>query len=276
MTPRRTSLVTGANSGIGKAIALELARRGDRVLAACRSRSRGREAREEIRRRAGSDEVHLLLADLASQDDVRELAGDVEERFDRLDVLIHNAGVYTSERRTSADGLELQLAVNYLAPFLLTRLLSPRLRQSAPARIVTVSSMEHRLGRIHFSDLQLEERYSGGRAYRQSKLATVLWTRELARRLEGTGVTANAVHPGVAFTKLVYRISSLSRLVKWFLKSPDEAAEGPVYLATSPEVEGVSGGYFRGTRRVRPSRRARDPEKARRLWRVSEELTGVS
>lgn len=269
-------MVTGANSGIGKATARKLAGRGGRVAMVCRSRARGREAREEIVRASGNEQVDLLVADLASQDEVRELAARAGERYPRLDVLLHNAGVYEPERRTSPDGIELQLAVNYLAPFLLTQLLLPRLRASASSRIVTVSSMEHRLGRIHFSDLQLEEDYSGGRAYRQSKLATVLWTRELARRLVNSGVTANAVHPGVAFTKLVYRISRLSRLVRWFLKSPEEAAEGPVHLATSPDLEGVSGGYFRGTRRVRPSRRARDPAKARRLWRVSEELTGLA
>lgn len=271
----RTCLVTGANAGIGRAVGRQLARRGARLVMACRSRERGEAAREAIRRETGSERVELLLADLASLEDVRGLAEAARERCPRLHVLVHVAGVYSRERHITPDGLELQLAVNYLAPFLLTRLLLPRLRESAPARVVTVSSMEHRLGRIHFSDLQLEEKYTGGRAYRQSKLATVLWTRELARRLKGTGVTANAVHPGVAYTRLVHRISPLAQLVRWILKSPEEASEGPVHLATSPELRGVTGAYFRGTRQVRPARRARDPEKARRLWRVSEEMTGL-
>lgn len=276
MNSSRTYLLTGANAGIGRATTRRLAEEGGRVVMVCRSRERGEAARDEIRSATGNREVELLRADLSSQAQVRRLAREVRRRYRRVHVLIHNAAVYSGERRTTPEGLELQLAVNYLAPFLLTRLLLPLLRESAPARVVTVSSMEHRLGRIHFSDLQLEERYSGGRAYRQSKLATVLWTRELARRLERSEVTANAVHPGVAFTRLVHRINPLSRLVKPFLKSPGEAAEGPVHLATSPELEGVSGRYFRGTRRVRPSRRARDPGKARRLWRVSEELTGLA
>jgi NAD(P)-dependent dehydrogenase (short-subunit alcohol dehydrogenase family) len=269
-----TYLVTGANAGIGRAVTRQLAAAGGRVLMACRSRERGEEARSGIRESVDGARLEVLQADLSSQRQVRELAAAVRERTGRLDALVNNAGVYLPERRTSPDGLELQLAVNYVAPFLLTRELGPLLRESAPSRVVTVASMEHRLGRIHFDDLQLEDGYSGGRAYRQSKLATVLWTRELARRWEGRGVTANAVHPGVAFTRLVYRISALSRLVKWLLKSPEEAAEGPVYLATSPEVADVTGAYFRGTRRVRPAGRARDPEKARRLWRETERLVG--
>lgn len=239
-------------------------------------RLRSEERESAARESAARDPLELLTADLSSQEEVRRLAHEVERRYGRLDVLLNNAGTFTRERHETPEGVELQLAVNYLAPFLLTNLLLPLLRISAPARIVTVASMEHRLGRIRFADLQLERSYRGSRAYRQSKLATILFTRELARRLEGTGVTANAVHPGVAYTKLVHRISPLSRLVKGFLKTPEEAAEGPVHLATSPEVEGVSGRYFRGTRESRPSRRARDPETARRLWSVSEELTGLA
>lgn len=272
----RTVLITGATSGIGKATAARLARRGHRVLMAGRTRERGQAAVATVRERATGPKPELLLADLSEQSEVRELASRVRDVTRRLDVLINNAGTYSRSRRTTDDGTELQLAVNYLAPFLLTRLLLPLLEESAPSRVVTVSSMEHRIGRIRFDDLQLEEGYSGGRAYRQSKLATVMFTRELARRLRGTGVAANAVHPGVAYTKLVDRISKLSRLIKFALKSPEEAAEGPVHLAVAPELEGVSGRYFRGTREVCPSRRARDPEAARRLWRRTEELVGLS
>lgn len=273
---RRTCLVTGANAGIGRAISHRLAEGGHRVLMVCRDERRGREARDAVAERSGSPDVELLLADLSSLQAIRGLSAEVERRAERLDVLLHNAGTFGRRRRESPDGVELQLAVNYLAPFYLTHLLFSLLRRSAPSRVVVVSSMEHRLGRMHFDDLQLSRRYSGGRAYRQSKLATVLFTREAARRFEGTGVTINAVHPGVAYTGLVDRISSLSRLVKWALKTPEEAALGPVHLALSPELEGVSGRYFRGTRETLPARRGRDPEAAARLWRMSEALTGLA
>jgi len=271
----RTVVVTGASAGIGRAISRRIAAEGHRVLMVCRDEGRGRAARAEVVERTGNERVELLLADLSSQEDLRRLAGAIEARAPRLDVLLHNAGTFGRERRETADGIELQLAVNYLAPFLLTRLLVPVLQRSAPARVVVVSSMEHRLGRIDFEDLQLTSRYSGGKAYRQSKLATVLFTREAAKRFDGTGVTVNAVHPGVAYTGLVDRISRLSRLVKWALKTPDQAARGPVHLALAPELERRSGLYFRGTRPVRPAARGRDPVAARRLWEISEQLTGL-
>lgn len=274
-------LVTGATAGIGREVARELAGRGGRVLMVARDAERGESARREVeaavagRGGATAGSAEVLLADLSSRSEIRDLARTVGRRTDRLDALVNNAGVYAKERRVSPDGLELQFAVNYAAPYLLSRLLLPLLRESAPSRIVNVASMEHRLGRIRFDDLQLSRGYRPARAYRQSKLAVVLFTRELARRIEGSGVTANAVHPGVVYTKLVHTISPLARLVKWILKSPAEGAEGPVFLATAPEVEGVNGAYFRGTRRTDPSRRARDPEKARRLWRRTEVLVGL-
>lgn len=272
---RRTVVVTGTSAGIGRAIARQIAAEGHRVLMVCRNERRGREALDEIVDQTGNERVELLLADLSSQEEIRVLAARIEERIPRLDALLHNAGTFMRERRESVDGIEMQLAVNFLAPFLLTRLLLPFLERSAPSRVVVVSSMEHRLGRIHFDDLQLAQRYSGGKAYRQSKLATVLFTREAARRLAGTGVTVNAVHPGVAYTGLVDSISRLSRLVTWALKTPEEAARGPVHLALAPELEGRSGSYFRSTRVTRPAARARDEHAAGRLWEVAEQLTGL-
>ncbi|MDT8368983.1 MAG: SDR family oxidoreductase [Longimicrobiales bacterium] len=272
---RRTVVVTGTSSGIGRAIARQIAEEGHRVLMVCRNEERGREALDEIVERTGNEDVELLLADLSSQADLRALAKRIEALTPRLDVLLHNAGTFMRDRRESADGIEMQLAVNYLAPFLLTRLLHPLLERSAPSRVVVVSSMEHRLGRIDFDDLQLARRYSGGKAYRQSKLATVLFTREAAKRFEGTGVTVNAVHPGVAYTGLVDSISRLSRLVTWALKTPDEAARGPVHLALAREIAGRSGVYHRGSRVTRPAARARDDRAAERLWEVSERLTGL-
>lgn len=273
---RRTCVVTGANAGIGRAISRRLAEGGHRVFMVCRDERRGIEARNAVAERSGNPHVELLLADLSSLGSLRDLSAEVERRAEHLDVLLHNAGTFGRRRRESPDGFEMQFAVNYLAPFYLTRLLLPVLQRSAPSRVVVVSSMEHRLGRIHFDDLQLARRYSGGRAYRQSKLATVLFAGEAARRFEGTGVTVNAVHPGVAYTGLVDRISSLSRLVKWALKTPEEAALGPVHLALASELDGVSGRYFRGTRETLPARRGRDPDAAARLWRVSEALTGLA
>ena len=213
------------------------------------------------------------MADLGSQREIRAAAAEFLDRYDRLDVLIHNAAVLPRERRVSADGLELQFAVNHLAPFLLTELLLERLRASAPARIVVVGSEAHRQGRIDFDDLQSERSYHRLRAYRQSKLANLLFTRELSRRLQGSGVTVNAVHPGVVITGLLFSGWRIARLARPFLRTPAEGAKELVYLALSPEVAGVSGGYFVNQRPREPAPRATDPEVAKRLWAVSEELT---
>lgn len=268
-------LVTGANAGIGKAAALAIARRGHRVLMVCRSRKRGDEARQEIARRTSGPVPDLFLCDLSSQRQVRELAAQVVERYERLDVLLNNAAVFARRRRTTEDGIELQLAVNHLAPFLLTNLLRPLLEASAPARVVTVSSEAHRRGGFRFDDPGLEGGYGGKVAYGQSKLANILFTRELAQRLEATGVTANACHPGVVATRLLTGISFLARFARLFLRTPEEGARTPVYLALSSEVEGVTGEYFVDEKVRLPSEAARDPEAARRLWELSAELTGL-
>lgn len=266
-------LLTGGTSGIGRAAAEQLAAAGVHVVLLCRDRGRGEAARREIERATGNARIDLLVADLASQRDIRAAAAEFLERYERLDVLIHNAAVLPRERRVSADGLELQFAVNHLAPFLLTELLLDRLRESAPARIVVVSSEAHREGRIDFGDLQGERSYHRLRAYRQSKLANLLFTRELSRRLQGSGVTVNAVHPGVVSTGLLFSGWRIAQLVRPFLRTPAEGAEELVYLALSPEVAGVSGGYFVDQRPREPSPRATDPEVAKQLWSVSEELT---
>jgi NAD(P)-dependent dehydrogenase (short-subunit alcohol dehydrogenase family) len=217
--------------------------------------------------------VELLVADLSSQRQIRQVAEEILARYARLDVLINNAAVLTRERRLTESGLELQFAVNHLAPFLLTRLLLDLLKRSSPARVVTVSSEAHRGGRIDFDDLQGTRSYRGLRAYRQSKLANILFTRELSRRLQGSGVTANAVHPGAVATQLLFTGWRSSRLARPLLRRPARGAEPSIYLALSPEVTGVSGGYFVDRRPVEPSARATDPEAAKRLWEVSVELT---
>ncbi len=268
-------LLTGATSGIGRAIAQKLAAGGARVGIVCRNEGKGKRVRDEIEGSGVSGAVEVFCADLSSQQDIVRMAADVRNRFDRLDALLNNAGVFSKKRQVTADGFELQFAVNYLAPFRLIRCLFPLLQKSAPARIVNVASMEHRIGKLYPEDMQLENNYLGTRAYRQSKLAIVLFSLELARRIAGSGVSVNALHPGIVYTKLVHTISPLATIVKKIMKTPEEGARGPVYLATSPELENISGAYFRGTHRSSPARRARNPEKARWLWQRTEELLGL-
>ncbi len=273
----RVFLVTGANSGIGKATALGLARLGGTVVMACRNATRGETARQDIVRDSGNSRVYLEIADLASEDSTRSLAQEFKKKYPRLDVLINNAGVYTSHREVTPDGLERQFEVNYLSGFLLTHLLLDLLTKSAPSRIVNVSSSAHVGGTIHFDDLQGEQRYGGFGAYGQSKLAQVLFTRELAQRLEGTGVTVNACHPGVIRTNLgMGGASAVVRFVRMFFKGPEKGAETPIYLAVSPEVEGITGKYFARKHVREPSRAAQDPDVARRLFDVSAELAHLS
>jgi NAD(P)-dependent dehydrogenase (short-subunit alcohol dehydrogenase family) len=223
-------------------------------------------------RATGNSAVDILISDLSSQRQLRELASAFRSRYGRLDVLINNAAVITRDRRVTEDGLELQFAVNHLAPFLLTELLLDLLKASAPSRVVTVSSEAHREGRIDFDDLQGERSYRALRAYRQSKLANILFTHELSRRLRSSGVTANTLHPGAVATRLLFTGWRIARLVRPFLRKPTRGADLSVYLALSPEVTGVSGRYFVGGRPTEPSRRASDPEAAKRLWEVSAAL----
>jgi NAD(P)-dependent dehydrogenase (short-subunit alcohol dehydrogenase family) len=218
-----------------------------------------------------------MLADLSSQESIRQLAQDFADRYGRLHVLINNAGVFISRRTLTVDGIETTFAVNYLAPFLLTNLVLEVLKASAPARIVNVTSSGERSGTIDFEDLQGERKYGGIRAYNQSKLAMVLFTYELAKRLEGTGVSANCVHPGVVATNLGRGnggfFGFLTRLMRPFFSSPEKGAETPIYLASSPEVEGVSGKYFAKGAEARSSERSYVEATGRGLWQVSEELT---
>ena len=272
----KVCIVTGANSGIGRVAALELAERGATVVLICRNEERGAPVLEEIERRGGS--ATLLAADLASQRQVRAAAAAFRERFDRLDVLINNAGVAGwGTRLVSEDGLELTFAVNHLAPFLLTELLLDRLKASAPARVVTVSSAAHKNVALDFDDLQGERRYSGFGAYSRSKLANILFTRELSRRLEGTGVTANCLHPGVVATGIFRNIPRWMRaiLTSPLVLSPEKGADTLLYLATAPEIAEVSGGYFVRRKPARTSRASQDAEAARRLWEASEALTAA-
>lgn len=270
-------MVTGASRGIGRAVALGLARRGATVILVCRDTQRGAAACDAIRGASGNQAVHLMTADLASFDSIRGLAKAYREQFHQLHVLINNAGVVKLQRAETPDGLETTFAVNHLAPFLLTHLLLPTLQRSAPSRIVNVSSVVHRWGAIDIDDLQGERRYDGDKAYNQSKLANVLFTYELARRLSGTGVTVNSMEPGMTATAIGSEYTGFKRFMNWawrpFMASPEQAADTVVFLACAAELEEVSGKHFVKRRDVRSSKASYDEALARRLWGVSERLT---
>ena len=276
---RKAVLVTGATSGIGRATAIQLAVMGADLAITGRDPERTEAAAGEIRA-AGGGRVDVFVADLSSQAEVRRLAAEVLERLPRVDVLINNVGGYWNTRHITADGLEHTFALNHLAPFLLTSLLLERLKQSGPARVVTVSSNAQALGRIDFDNLQGEHSYSGSTAYDQSKLANVLFTYELARRLHGTAVTVNALHPGVVRTSFgaedparVQRL--LVPFMKPFMKSPSQGAQTSVYVASSSDLDLKTGLFFANSKVKKSSERSYDTATAARLWQVSTELVGL-
>ena len=273
-------LVTGATSGIGRMAARELAARGAHVILHGRDSERAEQTRRAIIERVPSASVDVMIADLASQAEVRRLAAEVRQRFPGLDVLVNNAGATFGRRLETVDGLEMTLALNHLAPFLLTNLLLDLLRRNAPARVVTVASGAHQRSALDFDDLQNRRGYSGFRVYGQSKLCNLYFTYELARRLEGSGVTANALHPGFVATSFGRREGGLMGLLMpiahRFAISPEEGARTIVYLAASPQVEGVSGRYFFQERPIASSAESYDAEAARRLWEASARLTGLA
>lgn len=270
----KVCIVTGANSGIGKVAALELARLGAHIVMVCRDRARGEAALAEIKQATGNDQLELMLCDLSSQADIRRFADEFKATHKRLDVLVNNAGVYLRKRQTTVDKLEATFAINHLGYFLLTNLLLDLLKQSAPSRIVNVSSGAHTSGHINFDDLQGEQSYGGGRAYCHSKLANVLFTRELARQLAGTQVTANCLHPGAVATGIFRSLPKpIEALIKLVTMSPEKGAQTTIYLASSPAVETVTGKYFVKCAEARPSAEAQDDQVARRLWAESARLT---
>lgn len=277
-------LITGANSGIGKVTAEALASLGAQVIMVCRDRTRGEAAAADVERAADGANIDLLIADLSSQASIRELAAEVNKRYDRLDVLVNNAGALFTSRSVTVDGYETTFATNHLAYFLLTHLLLGLLKNSVPSRIVNVSSRAHVSATMRFDDLQSERGYGASRVYGQSKLANVLFTNELARRLEGTGVTANSLHPGVVRTgfaknnsgALGQLVAAGARVAGLFFVSPERGAETSIYLASSDEVDGVTGKYFALCKETPSNTESRDPEVARRLWEISEQLTGVA
>lgn len=277
---KRIALITGATNGIGLEAAVEIARAGFHTVLVGRNPARCEASVADVKARSGSQDVEALVADLSSLQEVRELARAFRARHGALHLLVNNAGAFFSDRRPTVDGLERTFALNHLAPFLLTHLLEDLLVASAPARVVTTSSGAHLGGHMAFDDLQGEKRWSGFKAYSQSKLANVLFTAELARRLEGRGVTATCLHPGVVATGFGMEsggfMSRFVKLAQVFMLSPQEGARTLVHLATSPQVEGKTGTYWQRCREKTPSKEARDPDVARRLWEVSAELVGIS
>ncbi|HEY1988471.1 MAG TPA: SDR family oxidoreductase [Acidimicrobiales bacterium] len=280
----KTVIVTGGNSGIGKATAVALARAGARVIITARDPARGNQAVEDIRQASGSQLVELAVFDLGDLASVRAGAAELLERCPRIDVLINNAGLVLTDRAETVDGYEATFAINHLGPFLLTELLTDRLVGSAPSRVVNVASTAHRSARrgLDFDDLQARQGYKGMQVYGSSKLANILFTTELASRLSGKGVTANSVHPGTVATGygrdgdtrgfLAFGL----KVIKPFVLTPEKGAKTSVYLASSEDVAGVTGKYFVKCKARKPSVAAQDEAAARRLWAVSEELVGAA
>jgi NAD(P)-dependent dehydrogenase (short-subunit alcohol dehydrogenase family) len=280
----RTVIITGGNSGVGKATATAVAAAGARTLITARDEARGRRALDDVRRASGSDLVELVVFDLADLGSVREAAAEISARCEQIHVLVNNAGLVLSDRTVTRDGFETTFAINHLGPFLLTQLLTDRLVASAPARVVTVSSTAHNSARtgLDFDDLQSEVGYSAMQVYGRSKLANILFANELSRRLVGTGVTSNSLHPGVVATGFGRDDDTSGvlafglKLIKPFILTPDKGARTSVYLASSPEVADVTGKYFVKCREKAPSAAAQDPAAATLLWSISEALVDRS
>ena len=277
----KTVVVTGATDGVGRQAALKIAEAGASLILVSRNPDKGRTVVEDLRKRAGNDSIEFLQADLSRLADIWRVAAEIRERCVRLDVLLNNAGGIFMQRAETADGIEMTFALNHLNYFLLTHELRDLLRASAPARVVNVASAAHGRGRIDFDDLESRKSYGGWRAYSQSKLANIMFTYELARRLDGTGVTANALHPGFVRTKFGSNNSWLAKIgiaiaMRVSGIPVDAGGETSIYLATSPDVEGATGGYYDQCAAVRSSAISYDEAAAVRLWEVSTQMTGIT
>ena len=275
----KNCMVTGANSGIGKVVAKELSRMGGRVTLVCRNQVKGEIARNEIENATGNKSVELILSDLSDLESVQALAKNYKGAHTKLNVLVNNAGLIMGKRTATVDGLETTFVVNYLSHFLLTSLLLDLLRNSAPSRVVNVTSDAHFRGHMSFEDLQEVRNYGVMRAYCQSKLAQVLFTYELAERLKGSGVTVNCVHPGAVRTRWGDEAGALGigiRVARPFMLSPERGAETPIYLASSPDVEGVTGKFFSKKKERQSSSESYDQTEWKKLWEVSMKLAGLN
>ena len=272
-------LVTGATSGMGKETALGLARMGATVVLVARDQNKGKQTQQEITRQSGNEHIDLLLADLSSQQEVRKLADEFKAKYQQLHVLVNNAGAVFTKRQTTVDGLEMTFALDHLAYFLLTNLLLDTIKASAPARIINISSQVQGIGKINFDDLQGEKSYGffGFTAYGQAKLANVMFTYDLARRLQGTGVTVNAVGPGPVSTNFGISnggiTSSITKFAMRSAKTPADAAKTAIRLATALEMQNETGKFYYEEREIRSSKLSHNVATQKRLWEVSEELT---
>ena len=279
MKKNKVCLITGATSGIGKETAVALAKIGSTIIVNGKDEKRGEETIAEIKRISGNENVELMIANLSSLNEVRKFAGKLKAKYDKLDVLINNAAVFYTSRNLSIDGIEMQFAVNHLSHFLLTNLLLETLKKSNSARIINVSSNAHYQGMINFDDINFEKRYFGWTVYCQSKLANVLFTYELADRLDPKQITVNALHPGTVRTNIVGKYASFIYRLGWNLQKPlmlpvEEGAKTSIYLASSEEVKGITGLYFVKCKSQKSSDMSYDKMLARKLWDLSEKLTG--
>lgn len=280
----KTVIVTGANTGIGKETALEMARRGARVILACRDMAKAEKVAREIRETTANKNILVKKLDLASLKSIRSFGEEIMREESRLDILINNAGIMRCPHWKTEDGFEMQFGVNHLGHFLLTNLLIDLLKKTSPSRIINVSSLYHKWGKINFDDLDSDKGYDPGAAYAQSKLANILFTRELSTRLNGTGVTANSLHPGVVRTELGRHVTKSLTLLKkivyspvvWvIMKTPLQGAQTTIHCAVSEELENVTGRYFSDCAETEPAKQAMDDGVAKKLWEVSTELVGL-
>jgi NAD(P)-dependent dehydrogenase (short-subunit alcohol dehydrogenase family) len=268
---KKIVLITGATSGIGKETAIGLAKVGGTIVLTTRDVQRGESIKDEIIKASNNNKIDFLYCDLSSFDSIRSCCDQFKAKYGQLHVLVNNAGVWKSRREISKDGIEITFAVNYLAPFLMTNLLLDALKKGAPSRIINLSSVYHG-GSIHFGDVELKRSFSGRKAYRQSKLAMILFTKILAEKLKGTGVTVNCVNPGFVSTNLARELNFILRaFFRFFGKDPKKGAETSIYLASSPEVENITGQYFVNKKIRRSSRESNDTEAAKKLWDLSAE-----
>ncbi len=272
----KTAIITGATSGIGRVTAMAIAREGARLVLPLRDLDKGKTLREEIEKETGNASVEIMHCNLASFDSVRQFAEDFRKKYDSLYLLVNNAGLWEAKRKESDDGIEMNFAVNHLAPFMMTNLLLDIIKKSAPARIISVASTAHKYGKMRFSDLEGKKSWGSMQSYAQSKLANILFTRRLAKDLEGSGVTANCLHPGVVNTQLFNKLPGfIQKVSSLFMITPEKGAQTSIYLATSPDVENITGEYFDKRKIAKTTAHARDMQVADTLWEVSKEYCGL-
>lgn len=277
MAEKKNVIITGATSGIGKEAAIEIAKHDTCIIMPVRNLEKGENVKRQIEQQTGNSSIHLIKCELDSFDSIRAFSDEFKKRFDKLSLLVNNAGIWEHKIKETADGIEMNFGVNHLAPFLMTNLLLDEIKKGAPSRIVNVSSEAHRYGKMNFDDPEGRKKFSSMQSYGQSKLANILFTRFLAERMAEDNVIVNCLHPGVVATNLFDKMHPVLRaLSSPFMKNPRKGAKTTVYLAISPEINGQTGGYYVNKKIKRPSKAAMDDNAAERLWKLSMEYTGVT